>query len=325
MLPSLLEVTIFDPRYQAGCYNSTDMAATSHYRRGLTVVNAYALHPSIRHFHERMKEEFSFLHIDLDLMNAAEVQAVLHADGSISTTALPYDFILYLDKDRYIAKMLEMRGYRLFNKARAIELCDDKMETYIALSGYGIHMPKTITAPLCYATPKNDDFLHTVSLNLSFPLVVKANFGSQGSGVMLVKDIAELKAMEAGLQDKAHLYQEFVETAKGFDYRLIVVNGTFVAGYVRRNLNGDFRSNLAQGGIGEPHQMTESQIAIAEKAARALGLDYCGVDLLESGDPEDPILCEVNSNAFMRGAEEITKINVAEKYAAHIARCIYGE
>ena len=301
------------------------MASTTHHRRGLTVVNAYALHPSIRHFHERMKEELSYLHIDLDLMNAAEVQAVLLADGIVSTATLPYDFILYLDTDRYIAKLLEMRGYRLFNKARAIELCDDKMETYLALSGHGIHMPKTVTAPLCYVSPKNDDFLHTVSLNLSFPIVAKANFGSQGSGVMLVKDATELKAIEADLQDKAHLYQEFIEAAKGFDYRLIVVNGTFVAGYVRRNLNGDFRSNLAQGGIGEPHAMTESQIAVAEKAARALGLDYCGVDLLESGNPEDPILCEVNSNAFMRGAEEITKINVAEIYATHIARCIYGD
>ena len=113
------------------------------------------------------------------------------------------------------------------------------------------------------------------------------------------------------------MYQEFISSSFGFDYRLILIGGKFVAGMRRHNENGDFRSNIAQGGKGEKMEIPLPYIRLAEKAAQILKLDYCGVDLLKGKDGE-PILCEVNSNAFLKGIEEVTGINIAYLYARYI-------
>ena len=113
------------------------------------------------------------------------------------------------------------------------------------------------------------------------------------------------------------MYQEFISSSFGFDYRLILIGGKFVAGMRRHNENGDFRSNIAQGGKGEKMEIPLPYIRLAEKAAQILKLDYCGVDLLKGKDGE-PILCEVNSNAFLKWIEEVTGINIAYVYARYI-------
>ena len=89
----------------------------------------------------------------------------------------------------------------------------------------------------------------------------------------------------------------------------------------RSNDNGDFRSNVAQGGHGEPVELPASFIETAEKAAKILNLDYCGVDLLDDKDG-NPILCEVNSNAFLQEIERITGKNIAGIYAKHIVESL---
>ncbi len=293
------------------------------YKRGLVVVNAYDVLPSVDHFVSRMKEEFETLGVELEVKSAGEIYAFIGSDGELYSADLPYDFCLFLDKDRYISLLLEECGLRLFNSARAIEACDDKMITYLNLMHFGIRMPKTVSGPLHYSLLDNDDFLHNVEKVIPYPIVVKSNFGSQGEGVYLAHDFNELKEIEKKVIYRPRLYQEFIETSKGFDYRLIVVNGKFIAGYKRRSMNGDFRSNLAQGGEGVEHTMNPFQIETAERIARIMKLDYCGIDFLESGNPEDPILCEINSNAFIKGAEKVTKINIAKAYAKYIFSEIY--
>ncbi|MCR5349309.1 MAG: RimK family alpha-L-glutamate ligase [Bacilli bacterium] len=293
------------------------------HHRGLVVVNAYDVLPSIQHFIDRMAFEFKNLDIELDVKNTAEIYAFIGSDGELYSVDLPYDFVLFLDKDRYISHLLEESGMRLFNSARAIEACDDKMLTYMNLMHFGIHMPKTVTGPLHYSLLDNEDFLNNLVNVIPFPIVVKTNYGSQGQGVFLANNMDELREIESQITYRPRLYQEFIEASKGFDYRLIIVGGKFVAGYKRRSITGDFRSNLSVGGIGVEHTMSPFQIDTAERIARAMKLDYCGIDFLESGIREEPILCEVNSNAFFKGAEEVTGINVAEKYAAHIFNEIY--
>lgn len=294
------------------------------HQKGLAVVNAYEVLPSVKHFLSRMTEELKALGISLESKTASDIFAYVDSDGSLRSEDLPYDFVLFLDKDRYIARMLELSGLCLFNSARSIEICDDKMETYLALQGHGIRMPRTISGPLHYSIKESDEFLRNVIQRLNYPIVVKTNYGSQGVGVYLAQDWDELKAIEDEIGRKPRLYQEFIASSKGFDYRLIIVNGRFVAGYVRSNEN-DFRSNLGQGGHGIEHAMSPAQIRVAEEAAKIIGLDYCGVDLLESGDSEQPVLCEVNSNAFIQGAEAITGKNIAKEYAIHIYKTIYEE
>ena len=293
-------------------------------KRCLVITNGYVLLPSLAHFQRRMEEEFSSLGITCEEKTTADILAFLDSDGALRHERLNHDFALFLDKDPYIGPLLEQSRLRLFNSAAAIGACDDKMATYLKLMNHGIAMPKTISAPLCYAPGNPSDFLPNLKKALSFPFIAKANFGSQGQGVYFIENDDQLEEIEAKLQLQPRLYQEFIAPSKGFDDRLIVIGGKFFCGYRRRSLNGDFRSNIAQGGTGEKHEMTPQQIAIAEKAAKILGLDYCGIDLLDSGDPNKPILCEVNSNAFFAGAEKVTGKNVAKAYAEHIYKTIYG-
>ena len=102
-------------------------------RKGLIVINSYAQVGSYAHMVSRLKEEFSLFDVEIEVKKAFELGLHLENDGSLKPSLKQYDFIIYLDKDPYIAKMIEQQGIRMFNKARSIEICDDKMETYLAL------------------------------------------------------------------------------------------------------------------------------------------------------------------------------------------------
>lgn len=289
---------------------------------GLAILNAYIQTPASIHFYKRMKEELAALGVSLDYKTNAEILTLVDSNGDVLTSEISkYDFVLYLDKDEYVAAMLEKAGKKLFDSAEAIRLCDNKMLTYIALSNAGIKMPKTISAPLNYVGSDDDAFIKRVAAELSFPIVAKDNYGSLGKEVYLIKNFDELAKFEKEHKFGAHLYQEFIETSKGHDFRIIVVNGKVVASMKRCNDNGDFRSNVAQGGHGETINLPESYKDVAEKAAKILELDYCGVDLLDDKNG-NPVLCEVNSNAFLQEIERITGKNIAGVYAKHIVDSI---
>lgn len=291
-------------------------------KKALCLLNGYIQQGGPLHFYQRMKEEFLKLDIDLEMKTNQEILSFIDSNGSIQAKELtPYAFCLYLDKDGYISKMLELNGFRLFNSSKSIYLCDDKMLTHIALANHGIRMPKTISAPLNYTSSFEETFLLETEKELTYPIVAKRNFGSLGKGVFLLQNHEELVSFEKKYQAEPHLYQEFVSSSFGFDYRLILIGGRFVAGMKRHNENGDFRSNIAQGGKGEKVEIPNSYIDLAEKAAQILKLDYCGVDLLR-GKNGEPILCEVNSNAFLKGIEEVTGMNIAYLYATHIAKSL---
>jgi gamma-F420-2:alpha-L-glutamate ligase len=277
--------------------------------------------PGAQFFYDRMKEEFQGLGLSLDVMNNANILTYLNHDGTLVSTAPAYDFILFLDKDLYISYNLERAGFRLFNSARSIEFCDDKMLTHMALSNQGIAMPLTISAPLNYSTTISIDFVHNLEKMLSFPFIAKDVYGSLGEAVYLIHNEGELLRFEEEHRSSPRLYQEFITSSFGFDFRLIVIGGHFFAGMKRINKNGDFRSNIACGGVGEVVEIPKSYIACAEKVARVLKLDYCGVDILK-GQNGEPVVCEVNSNAFISGIEKTTGKNVALAYAQYIQKAI---
>lgn len=289
-------------------------------KKGLCILNAYLILPGAEHFYERMKEELALLGVDLEKTTNAEILSYIK-DGTITGKKIDADFILYFDKDLYASYLLEKRGYRLFNSARAIELCDDKMRTHLVLANRGIKMPTTIAGPLNYSTNKSDAFVKNLETILSFPLVAKDNFGSLGANVYLLQDEKELVTFEEEHRFSPRLYQEYIASSKGMDYRLIVIGGKFVAGMKRVNDHGDFRSNIALGGHGESVQIPPEFISTAERAARILGLDYCGADVM-IGSQGEAILCEVNSNAFIGGIEPTTGINIAKAYATYIVNKI---
>lgn len=293
-------------------------------QKGLIVVNTYEVFPSVEHMVSRLKEEFAKLGISFDVLSSGELPLWVSEDGKIQHGDLPYDFAIYLDKDPYVASMLEDAGLRLFNKADAIRLCDDKMLTYLSLSGKGIRMPKTIPGPLRYSKKDSDIFLNRIEASFSFPIVVKENYGSLGRNVYLVQNKSELEELENRLSYSPRLYQELIASSFGVDNRIIVIGGRAIAWMKRKSDNGDFRSNIALGGHGEGVNLPQNYIMMAENCAKILGLDYAGIDIL-NGPEGEPILCEVNSNAFIKGIEEVTGINVAKAYVDYIWREVYQQ
>lgn len=290
---------------------------------GLIVINAYPNGDKFLRQAERIKAELCALGCVTDIVKNGEIFTVLDEMAN-AFVKLPkkYDFAVYLDKDKYLDKALEGQGVRLFNRANAIELCDDKILTYFALKNAGVRVAKTISAPLCYtpAATANIAFLRRVEEELSFPVVVKKSYGSFGGGVRLAKNREELQKIANEFLREPHCYQRFIAESSGRDIRAIVIGGKVVAAMERVAKDGEFRSNIELGGEGRKVELPDDYIQTAENAARALGLDYCGVDLLRS--KSGAVVCEVNSNAFFEGIESVTGINIAKKYAEYILTCV---
>ena len=147
-------------------------------------------------------------------------------------------------------------------------------------------------------------------------MIVKENYGSLGKQVYLVTNMDDLLELENKLIHVPHLFQEFIESSRGKDYRIIVINHKVVA-YMKRENKHSYLSNLATGGTASVVKLPNSYLEMAEKASKILGLDYCGVDILE-GTNGEPILSEVNSNAFYEGIEKTTGVNVAGCYVDYL-------
>ena len=287
--------------------------------KGVILTNAYKDIPQTRSQCARLKEELEKLHVSIDIMRNNFFAANITSGGEIASKLSGYDFCIYLDKDKYISYMLEKAGIRLFNSARAIELCDDKMTTALALSNSGIPMPKTLPGLLCYdeGAPLNEQALRNVEEELGYPVIVKSSFGSMGTGVFKAENFEELKGAASALKMQPHLFQQYIAESAGRDIRVIVIGGKAVAA-MERISGGDFRSNIAMGGRGLKIDMPVQVKEMAEKAAALLNLDYCGADILFG--KEGFYLCEVNSNAFFDGIEAATGVNIAKLYANHIAK-----
>ena len=289
--------------------------------KGIILTNAYTDIPQTRNACARLKEELEKYGVFTDIRRNDFFAAIISDGGNIKSKLCGYDFCIYLDKDKYIPYMLEGAGLKLFNSARAVELCDDKMTTALTLANNGIPMPKTLPGLLCYdeKAPLNENALHIAAEELGYPLIVKSSFGSMGTGVFRADDFSQLKYAAGRLKMQSHLFQQYIKESEGRDIRVIVIGGKAVAA-MERVSGGDFRSNIAAGGKGRRIELPVRAKEIAEKAARILGLDYCGADILFGRDGF--YLCEVNSNAFFDWIERVTGVNIAGLYAGHIIKTI---
>lgn len=286
--------------------------------KGIVLLNAYTKSAGANRQASRIAEELNALGVQTEM----RLNGAFDADIFSSRVRLAQkpDFVVYLDKDKYLSRLWEKEGVRLFNSAEGVEVCDDKMLTYIALANGGVAIPDTLPAPLCYYPDARvrEEYCRVVEERLDYPLVVKKSFGSWGMDVNLIQNFAELTKIAEEYKLFPHLYQKYIAAKRGEDTRVLVIGGKAVAAMRRRN-DGDFRSNIELGGRGYPAEIIKSYREISERAARLLSLDYCGIDLLE-GEDGRPIVCEVNSNAFFNEAEKVTGVNIAGAYAAHIAR-----
>ena len=134
-------------------------------------------------------------------------------------------FILFWDKDILLAQYLELLGYRLFNSAKAIELCDNKALTHLYLSQYNISMPKTFISPKVFeGTQLSElDYLPEIENEFDYPFVLKECFGSFGQGVSLITNQTECINQILQLGSTPFIIQEFIESSYGRDIRIQVV------------------------------------------------------------------------------------------------------
>ena len=284
-------------------------------KRVLIVINGYGLASGIEHQVSRLKEEFAKRHVAAEIIKNTQVFAYIFG-GNTQVNLPQFDFVIYLDKDRYVAGLLEKAGYKLFNSIDAIIKCDDKMLTHICLADHNIKMPTTISSTLCYTDNGYRDHLKLVEQKLGLPMIVKEVYGSLGRQVYFVQNHDELLEIENKLIHVPHIFQEYIASSRGKDYRIIVIGGKVVA-YMKRENPNSYLSNLATGGTASKTVLSDEYLKVAEKCAQILGLDYCGVDILE-GPNGEPIVSEVNSNAFYEGIEKTTHVNVAGCYVDYL-------
>lgn len=250
--------------------------------------------------------------VDMKLVTNAEILAVMGTDRTIFTEEEKPDFVLFWDKDIRLCRYLEILGIPVFNSANAIEVCDDKFKTHLALFEAGIPMPETILAPMTYPNIGygNYDFLKQVEDRLGFPMVVKECFGSFGAQVYLVKDSEELLTKVKEIGTAPMLFQKFMKSSAGRDVRIQVVGDQVVASMYRYSVNGDFRANITNGGHMKAYEPNAWERELAIRCVKAIGLDFAGVDLLFDENGKATV-CEVNSNAHFKNIFDCTEVNTA--------------
>ena len=196
----------------------------------------------------------------------------------------------------------------------AIARSRDKLRSLQILSKHNVDMPKTV-----FASNKSSA-KDVIALSGGAPLVLKILEGTQGVGVVLVDTEKAAKSVLDAFygMDVSLLVQEFIEEAGGADIRVLIVGGEVVGAMKRQGAEGDFRSNLHQGGSATAHKLSRKEKSTALAAAKAMGLGVCGVDMIESA--RGPLVMEVNSSPGLEGIEKSTQIDIAGKVMDYIEK-----
>ncbi|WP_026754194.1 30S ribosomal protein S6--L-glutamate ligase [Sediminibacter sp. Hel_I_10] len=213
-----------------------------------------------------------------------------------------------------VVRQFEMMKIFSTVESQALVRSRDKLRSLQVLSRAGLGMPKTVFSNY---TKDVSDIIKYVG---GAPLVIKLLEGTQGLGVVLAEtNNAAESVLEAfnGLQARV-IVQEFIKESKGADIRAFVVDGNIVGAMKRQGKEGEFRSNLHRGGSANVIQLTDEEENAALRAAKALGLGICGVDMLQSA--RGPLILEVNSSPGLEGIETATKKDIAKTIIRYIER-----
>lgn len=248
--------------------------------------------------------------IELEIKRNIDIKYWYDGDGT-HIENLDCDAILFYDKDIMLAKLLEEKGYKIFNSCECIKNCDNKALTYKILADNNLPIPKTFIFPLLFYPNKDNNlfYIEKIENELNYPFVAKKWFGSEGQQVFLINNKQEFVEL-LDKEKQELLFQKYYAECFGSDIRINVVNNEIVASMHRFSKN-DFRANLSNGGYAEKYEPTEQEKELALNASKALGCNFCGVDILQTNN--GPVICEVNSNAHLKNIYSVTGVNVAEK------------
>lgn len=213
-----------------------------------------------------------------------------------------------------VVRQFEMMGVYSINESVAISRSRDKLRSMQLLARRDIGLPVTGFAHTA------DDIPDVINMVGGAPLVVKLLEGTQGVGVVLCET---QKAAESVIEaffgiDVNIMVQEFIGESSGSDVRCFVIGDRVVAAMRRQAQPGEFRSNLHRGGKAEVTRISPAERRTAVAAARAMGLNVAGVDLIRSN--HGPLVLEVNSSPGLEGIEDATGIDVASLIIEFIER-----
>jgi ribosomal protein S6--L-glutamate ligase len=208
----------------------------------------------------------------------------------------------------------ERHGIPSVNPSQAIARSRDKLRALQSLSAHDVGIPRTVMARDAQAIRAAVDAVGGT------PVIIKLLQGTQGVGVMIAESPEGVESTLDTLWGLGQniILQEFIAESRGRDLRAVVVGGQLVAAMRRTARAGDFRSNLHRGGAGKRVELDADYVRAAVEAARIMGLDVAGVDMLESGD--GPRVIEVNSSPGLRGVEQASGIDIAARIIGHAER-----
>lgn len=211
-----------------------------------------------------------------------------------------------------VVRQFEMADIFTLNSSDGISRSRDKLRSMQILSRAGVGLPTTSFA---HSIQDVNGLLEVVG---GTPVVIKLLEGTQGLGVVLAETKKAAESVIGAFRqlDANILVQQFIKEAAGADIRALVVGGKVVAAMRRQGAPGDFRSNLHRGGSAEMIKLAPSERSTAVRAAKAMGLNVAGVDMVQS--EEGPMVLEVNSSPGLEGIEKTSSIDVADQIIDNI-------
>lgn len=215
-----------------------------------------------------------------------------------------------------VVRQFEMMDVFSVVHSQALVRSRDKLRSLQLLASSGVGLPKTVFTNYSKEVKK---IIESVG---GAPLIVKLLEGTQGHGVVLgpTKKASE-SIIEAFHAMKARvIVQEFISESKGADIRAFVVDGKVVGAMKRQGKEGEFRSNLHQGGTGELIKLSKAERVAALKAAASMDLQVAGVDMLQS--ERGPLILEVNSSPGLEGIEKTTNKDIAGSIIKYIEKAV---
>ena len=213
-----------------------------------------------------------------------------------------------------VIRQFELMGVYTATRSEALIMARDKLKCLQVLSAEGIDVPRTSICGMPEEVPALLDMMGGT------PIVIKLLESTHGVGVILAETRSSAVSIVEAFSklDQPVLLQEFIREAEGADIRAFVVGRQVVASMLRQAAEGEFRSNLHRGAEATPVELTELEEKTVLKAARLMGLDIAGVDILRS--KRGPLVMEVNASPGLEGIENTTGVDIAGTIIQHIER-----
>lgn len=266
---------------------------------------------------EAMKEyfdevdEINVKHLEISIGNSAKIlykgeplkkYDCVYAKGSFRYSQILRSLTSILQNDCYMPII-----------PNTFTIAHDKLLTQLIMQQHSIPMPVT------YISSTIDSAKQLLS-NLNYPIIMKFPQGTQGKGVMFADSFSSASSILDALSalKQSFIIQEFVDTGCT-DLRAFVVGDRVVASMLRRGAKEEVRSNIHAGGVGEAVEIDEQTKRIAIKAAKSIGAEICGIDILQGF--KGPLVIEANISPGLQGITGATKVNVAK----HIAKYLFEQ